>query len=157
MACATTSSNIIPRIEITVKHFHSAWIVMEKLFVKWAQSNIITIVMASLYRGLVIIVNSLVPGRSGLNSKSAIFNLGLLIGIFGSSYDNAWRQQAITWANVDTDICYDVLPIDHNELNKIILSSSMNGIILCCKKLQWSRFSMSRITGLGTEVSPGLL
>ena len=36
-------------------------------------------------------VNSLAPGRSGFNFKSAIFNLVLLIGIFRSSYDNALR------------------------------------------------------------------
>ena len=36
-------------------------------------------------------LNSLAPGRSGFNFKSAIFNLVLLIGIFRSSYDNALR------------------------------------------------------------------
>ena len=36
-------------------------------------------------------LNSLAPGRSGFNFKSAIFNLVLLIGIFTSSKDNALR------------------------------------------------------------------
>ena len=40
-------------------------------------------------------LDSLVPGRSGFNFKSAIFNLVLLIGIFRSSYDNALRW--ISW------------------------------------------------------------
>ena len=33
----------------------------------------------------------LAPGRSGSDSKNGIFNLVLLIGIFGSSHDNALR------------------------------------------------------------------
>ena len=38
--------------------------------------------------------NSLAPGRSGFNFKSAIFNLVLLSGIFRSSYDNARRRMS---------------------------------------------------------------
>ena len=37
-------------------------------------------------------LNSLPPGRSGFNFKSAIFNLVLLIGIFRSSYGNALKM-----------------------------------------------------------------
>ena len=29
----------------------------------------------------------------------------------------AWRQQAITWANVDPDLCRHMVSIGHNELN----------------------------------------
>ena len=36
-------------------------------------------------------LNSLAPGRPGCHSKTAIFNLVLLIGIFTSSKDNALR------------------------------------------------------------------
>ena len=80
---------------------------------------------------------SMAPGRSGFNFKSAIFNLVLLIGIF-RSYDNALRwmswdlsedksalgqemawchqvsQQAITWANVDPDLCRHMASLGHN-------------------------------------------
>ena len=37
------------------------------------------------------LINSLTPGKSGFNFKSAIINLVLLIGIFRSSYDNALK------------------------------------------------------------------
>ena len=72
-------------------------------------------------------LNSLAPGRSECNSENGIFSLVLLIGIFRSSHNNAlwwmpqdltddksilvqvmawcrqaWRHQAITWANVDS-------------------------------------------------------
>ena len=40
---------------------------------------------------IALIINSLAPGRSGFNFKSAIFNLVVLIGIFRSAYDNALR------------------------------------------------------------------
>ena len=36
-------------------------------------------------------INSLAPGRSEYDSKSVVFNLVLLIGVFRSSYDNALR------------------------------------------------------------------
>ena len=43
-------------------------------------------------------INSLAPGRSEYNSENVIFNLGLLTGIFRSSYDNAlqWMPQVLT-------------------------------------------------------------
>ena len=83
-------------------------------------------------------VNSLAPGKSGFNFKSVIFHLVLLIGIFRSYDDNALRwmsrdlsedkstlvqvrawcghQQAITWANVDPDLCRHMASLGHNEL-----------------------------------------
>ena len=43
-------------------------------------------------------INSLAPGRSECDSKNAIFNLVLLIGIFRSSHDNSlrWMPQGLT-------------------------------------------------------------
>ena len=84
------------------------------------------------------ILNSLAPGRSECDSENVIFNLVLLIGIFRPSHDNAlwWmpqdlsddkstlvqvmacdiRQQAITWANVDSVPCCLMALLGHNEL-----------------------------------------
>ena len=31
----------------------------------------------------------------------------------------AWRQQAITWANVDPDLCHHMAALNHNALKKI--------------------------------------
>ena len=47
---------------------------------------------------LVIIMNSLAPGRSECDSKNATFNLVLLIGILRSSHGNAlrWMPQDLT-------------------------------------------------------------
>ena len=78
-------------------------------------------------RRLAFFSHSLAPGRFECDSKNVIFHLVLLIGIFRSSHDNAsderhrtlltisqhwfrlWigavRQQAITWANVDSVPC----------------------------------------------------
>ena len=82
-------------------------------------------------------INSLAPGRSGFDFKSAIFILVLLIGIFRSYYteitDLRWMprdltddlttlvwQQAISWANVYPDVCHQMalLLIGHNELKQ---------------------------------------
>ena len=48
--------------------------------------------------GIIVLINSLAPGRSLCDFKNVIFNLALLIGIFRSSYDNVlrWMPQDIT-------------------------------------------------------------
>ena len=81
--------------------------------------------------------NSLAPGGFGCNFKNSIFKLVLLIGTFRASFDKNlrwmvqdltddkstlvqhwWRHQAITWANVDPDLCCCMASLSHNELIK---------------------------------------
>ena len=82
-------------------------------------------------------VNSLVPGKAGWDFRTAVFNLIFHIGIFKSFFilssvechgtiqmvSQHWfrqrlgavRQQAITWANVDQDICRLMASLGHNN------------------------------------------
>ena len=36
----------------------------------------------------------------------------------------AVRQQAITWANIDPDLCHHMAPLGPNDLNQSIIDSS---------------------------------
>ena len=41
-----------------------------------------------------------------------------MISMFAGNDFAPYRQQAITWTNVDQDACHDVASLGHNELNK---------------------------------------
>ena len=58
----------------------------------------LSVLNTTLNKDYSILFNSLAPGRSECDSKNAIFNLVLLIGIFRSSHNNAlwWMPQDIT-------------------------------------------------------------
>ena len=78
--------------------------------------------------------NSLTPGEFVWNTRYVIFNQILLIDGLRISCEIAlkWmslditddqsilvqiRQQAVTWANVDLDLCRYMVSLGHNELN----------------------------------------
>ena len=73
-------------------------------------------------------------GYVKVSNSSLIFKLILQTDILstceiGLDYPHRWevnmhgviRQQAITWVNVDPDICYYMAKIGHNKLNKLTL------------------------------------
>ena len=74
-------------------------------------------------------VNSLAPGKFEWNFRHVIFKEILVIDGWGISCetaliwmsldftdDGALRQQAITWANVDPDLCPHLASLGHNNL-----------------------------------------
>ena len=82
-------------------------------------------------------VNSLAPGGFRYSLKLVYFNLISMVNILRIFYEIAirWmpqhltdqstlavRQQAITWANVDIDICRHMASLSHNELIFLLLA-----------------------------------
>ena len=84
------------------------------------------------------LLNSLAPGKFVWNFRHVIFKQILVIDSWGISVKLPWyechctslmisqywfrlwlgvvRQQAITWANVDPDLCHHMASLGHNEL-----------------------------------------
>ena len=105
-------------------------------------------------------VNSLASGRSEGDSKKVIYNLVLLTGTFRYFHDNdechrtllmisqhwfrewlgAVRQQAITWASVDSVLCHFMASLGHNELK--IREKKMYLNLAPQKKLNMTRIHM---------------
>ena len=65
-------------------------------------------------------INSLTPGRSWFNFKSAIFYLVLLIGIFRSSYDDA--LMGFIWRRVNNDSDNGLVPSGNKPLPEPMLT-----------------------------------
>ena len=81
-------------------------------------------------------INSLTPGRCIKSLKYSIWYLSADVThflwncivvdannkpIFVRSWLGAVRQQAITWANIDPDLCHHMASLDHIELTPLFL------------------------------------
>ena len=98
----------------------------EVYLLHWTGSSLVQVIGCLLF-------NSLAPGRSECDSKNFIFHLVLLIGILRSNECHrnllmirlvqvmTIRQQAITWANVEPDLCYQMASLGLNELKSSII------------------------------------
>ena len=114
-------------------------------------------------------VNLLAPWRSEFNLRWVIFKLSLVINGLAISgeialkwmsqelTDDVWtlvqewlgvvRQQAITWANVDPDLCHHTASPGHNECWRMMQNTNTFWWFMktVCKTLPVINYSLSRI------------
>ena len=81
------------------------------------------------YFHAVIEVTSLALGRFQFNARQVIFKLNLVNGGWGIS--GAVRQQVITWANVNPDLCRQMASLGLGELIhvEIVIGCGLTGLI----------------------------